>query len=68
MNLQINRYEPQGVPSPKWLWHIGDKPWTQISGQSPEEFNLSFSSAKAEREGGLKKLNGTLGHGMLKQD
>ncbi|MFC1731095.1 hypothetical protein ACFL6I_12245 [candidate division KSB1 bacterium] len=40
-NNLINRYEPQG------------KPWTQISGQSPEEFNLSFSSAKAEREGGL---------------
>ena len=41
-HLTINLYEPQG------------KPWTHISGQSPEELNLSFPSAEAEREDGSK--------------
>ena len=40
----INWYEP----------HPEYSGWTHISGQSPEELDLSFPSAIAEREGGLK--------------
>jgi hypothetical protein len=33
-----------------------DKPWNLNSGASPLELNHAFSSAEAEREGGLKMM------------
>ncbi|HUS86760.1 MAG TPA: tRNA (5-methylaminomethyl-2-thiouridine)(34)-methyltransferase MnmD [Bacteroidales bacterium] len=55
LNSIINGIKPQG------------KPWTLFSGASPGELNHNFSSAVAEREGGLK-ITGDGSHTLFVPD